>query len=1575
MFEDGRAFPAHATACLFALAFCLAIAAAADEVETFEMDLMLPITYLEPDGETLHGLIEAGARHGMVIGGLRDVIRGGEAGGARRVGKAELASIDDSVSVVTLFAEEGDTIRLGDAVEIRLELPRPERDYLTWRLARKAIVFYDMDYVRLTDYHDVLDHDGEDPDAPFLDAAAFKVRDLVPYLSIEEYPNIFVTLEEGRYAGKTTQQVMTEATPEDIRTFLHYVVSYPTWYTAQEQYIEQRFADWVVAKAPPSSLELLDATLGLAREDALAYLSDRRDFALELMIADEWYTDALRYQAEGREIEREAVIGAMGVLSEAIDIPRFWDLYWSVKANLHQDRQEWDEAARCWREAIAAAEPRSLSRAVSHNNLGNVLQNPGRYEEALDSYQTALDYYGVLPDTLSEPEAAEPWRGAGQCLTALGRVDESAAALKAAAELFARRGGLIDVQRRCGTLSELGDVYESVGRYREAIDAWTLELYAAEELDWPGTVATAHDDMSDGFWNLGELQRAVDERLESVRIYTEQGNERDLAIANTNLGSIYWQLGDAARARERYQAALSVHEAREEWWDVADVLQRMGTGERQKGNHAQARELLDSSLEIFRRDGWTSDAAAVELELAESFESNGRSAQSDSLYALALADYRGAEDTAGEAKLLEWWGYSLIGRKETDAAREKLDLALALSEDGGDLFRQANIWRVLSNLYSGLDGDHEAGIAAAERSLGIARGMPSKSLEAQALSQLANCLFNTGRIDDAFARMSLARDIFRETGNQAGIAESQNTLGRLHAARGEYPAAVAAFETAMDVARAADLKESEANILSAMAWQAHLYGEDEIAFQTCQQAYGIYKELDNDWAMADLNNTLGASRAGLGLFDDSLAFYRLSLEIREAWGDPYGMAAAHNNMGDVYRQLGDCTTAVEHFRAALEIGERIGYVDVLTITAGNLARCYHELGRTDEALDLIDRGLELARAVDVPPRIIDMHIFRADLLFELDELDAAAAAIREGLTVAAPMGTTVSTMTMGAKLGAVDWKRGRHAEAETRLREVIPEMREMRNPVLLWEPLFYLGRVQRDRGEAAASVDAFREAIDALEQVRQGLEDEEMASGFQEKHGDVYRELVDVLMGLDREEEAWKILGLMKSSEAREMGAGAPRLNDDEQALVNEAEDMRSHEASLVRLLREELARPVERQRPELVTTWQAEIDSLKLQFQDFTRSLRDNHAQAYERLEVEPVTFNQLRRGLLETEAFVEPVVLPDRIVVFVVRGGDEPLVYREIPVSETRVDKLIRDMRAGLEQPDDDWETARTARLAGRPAPEQKVDPSVPARELQALLIDPLAGDLVGVETLIVSPSGRLRYIPFGALYDGERYLLERYRISVLTQAGTLTSRRPITADASLLAFGNPDSSLSGAAAEVNELEEIWSPALVTAVYGENATKARLRSEAGTHDILHLATHGVLLNDRPEASYLVLAGGDESDNLTFRDIVLLDLYDVDLTVLSACETAVGDHGEGKEIAGLAYNFEQTGAAAVIASLWMVNDASTSELMTNLYRNLRAGDATKVEALRQAQLALRHSEDYAHPYYWAPFILIGNWR
>jgi CHAT domain-containing protein len=186
-----------------------------------------------------------------------------------------------------------------------------------------------------------------------------------------------------------------------------------------------------------------------------------------------------------------------------------------------------------------------------------------------------------------------------------------------------------------------------------------------------------------------------------------------------------------------------------------------------------------------------------------------------------------------------------------------------------------------------------------------------------------------------------------------------------------------------------------------------------------------------------------------------------------------------------------------------------------------------------------------------------------------------------------------------------------------------------------------------------------------------------------------------------------------------------------------------------------------------------------------------------------------------------------------------------------------------------------------------------------------------------------------------------------------------------------------------------------LVDAAFGRD----RVLPTMNDYSIVHFATHAAFVPGKPEGSFIVFGDGSYA---TLRDIENWSLPNVDLVVLSACETGVGGLGNGEEILGLGYQFQRAGARAAIASLWAVDDGGTQVLMNAFYTALQQPGITKVAALRQAQLALitgdesaidkttparglgvvagenssavrQNNSSFAHPYYWAPFILIGN--
>jgi CHAT domain-containing protein len=189
-------------------------------------------------------------------------------------------------------------------------------------------------------------------------------------------------------------------------------------------------------------------------------------------------------------------------------------------------------------------------------------------------------------------------------------------------------------------------------------------------------------------------------------------------------------------------------------------------------------------------------------------------------------------------------------------------------------------------------------------------------------------------------------------------------------------------------------------------------------------------------------------------------------------------------------------------------------------------------------------------------------------------------------------------------------------------------------------------------------------------------------------------------------------------------------------------------------------------------------------------------------------------------------------------------------------------------------------------------------------------------------------------------------------------------------LLALANPDGSLPAASREVRELARIRAGS--TALDGAQATKARFLSLAGQFPDVHLATHGVLDAEHPERSYLLMAGTDEdSRRLSIAEIASLSLGRNGMAVLSACETALGEQVPGAALTTLAAAFSQAGAQSVVASLWKVNDETTRHFMVAFHRALST--AGRAAALQQAQLAVLRTQATAHPFYWAPFILIGG--
>jgi CHAT domain-containing protein len=263
---------------------------------------------------------------------------------------------------------------------------------------------------------------------------------------------------------------------------------------------------------------------------------------------------------------------------------------------------------------------------------------------------------------------------------------------------------------------------------------------------------------------------------------------------------------------------------------------------------------------------------------------------------------------------------------------------------------------------------------------------------------------------------------------------------------------------------------------------------------------------------------------------------------------------------------------------------------------------------------------------------------------------------------------------------------------------------------------------------------------------------------------------------------------------------------------------------------------------------------------------------------------------------------------------------------------------------------------------------------QQLHRMLMAPLEGLVRDIPTLILVPHGSMHYLPLHALHDGQRYLIEQHEITQLPGASLLRfcCRRPILGQG-LLAFGHSyQGRLPHALREANAIAGLLDG---EAVLEEAATYQYLKDSVAGRRVLHLAVHGDFRPDNPLFSGLALADGW----LTTLDIFGLRL-NASLATLSACQTGRHVIGGGDELLGLMRALIYAGAASLVLSLWSVEDRSTAQLMETFYRQLAQGKS-KVDALRQAQVGFirstselaAQSHAYAHPYFWAPFFLVGD--
>jgi CHAT domain-containing protein len=342
--------------------------------------------------------------------------------------------------------------------------------------------------------------------------------------------------------------------------------------------------------------------------------------------------------------------------------------------------------------------------------------------------------------------------------------------------------------------------------------------------------------------------------------------------------------------------------------------------------------------------------------------------------------------------------------------------------------------------------------------------------------------------------------------------------------------------------------------------------------------------------------------------------------------------------------------------------------------------------------------------------------------------------------------------------------------------------------------------------------------------------------------------------------------------------------------------------------------------------------------------------------LDVQPQQIDQIDLAA----AVLYPIVLPDRLAVILALKG-QPLHYYETVLPQADIEGSLSQMRQALS-------------LAFPNQLRLQI-----AQQLYDWLIRPAEAYFTDqtIQTLVVVPDGLLRSFPMAALHDGNQYLIEKYSLAITSGLQLLEAQSLEPEQLQLLLGGLTEArqGFSALPAASFEVEQIAAQVPVQLFLNQDFTQRNLKTQLqqSKSSVVHLITHGQFSSNQDDTFILAwekkIKTTDLSRALQTRQLSVTN--PIELLVLSACQTAAGDNRAGLGLAGLAL---RSGARSTLASLWSVDDQSTAELMVKFYDALNQSGTTKAEALRQAQLAVLQQEDYGHPFFWAAFVMVGNW-
>lgn len=678
----------------------------------------------------------------------------------------------------------------------------------------------------------------------------------------------------------------------------------------------------------------------------------------------------------------------------------------------------------------------------------------------------------------------------------------------------------------------------------------------------------------------------------------------------------------------------------------------------------------------------------------------------------------------------------------------------------------------------------------------------------------------------------------------------------------------------------------------------------------------------------------------IGNAAESGKYAEMALEAVKEENDPIGTSWCLNACGINLFLDGDNETAEGLFLDALDCckasGDRQAHATALT----NIAFIHQRRGEYDKAIEIMDQALGIFRDTENKRDTASTLVNLAHLYMEAQRIEEGYSHALEALKVARE--------TVGLRDDA--------------------------------EACYILGTIEHYcNNDCGKAYGYYKEAIELFENIRRDAALDEFKISLAENSANSYAQMISLCLETDRVSEAFEYVERSKSRALIDLLSKAvdgiePRIlsKSKMEEIASLKERLSWLRNNLNQLYRS--AGVIETDRREGRSVGKNELDATyngiresELRYMEAYQEVKRIDPEWASISKVEPFSMDETAELLDEETALVEYYQTSDRLYIFVISKDRGILTFQVEMNAGGEFERLLLLLQ----------------RLGGDTVLDVRShaflkDTRLTLSHFYRLLISPLEESIEDVKRLIIVPHLFWHHLPFHALYDEERreYLTDRFEISYAPSAEVLKHCRmkndPERRTAAV--FANPTGDLPFADEEAWKIASCFGEN-VTLFSGKEATLNNLESLEDT-DIIHLACHGVFRADEPVFSHLLLADDDTGRGACFLpNIFNLRLKTPTLVAISACESGLNIPSSGDDLIGFARGFFYAGAPSIVASLWRVNDKSTASFMEEFYKGLIYENLSKSKALQLAIKKIKSKEEYSHPYFWAPFVLMGDWK